>query len=258
MNGPPQSPYLLRRGRQRRLLLLCDHAGNRVPQELDGLGLDPAQRQRHIAWDPGALGVARRLAEAFDCDLMACMDSRLLADPNRAPEHADLILAQSDGIFVPGNECLDGDARAARLARFHTPYHAAIAAELDARRAAGAEPFLLSIHSFEPVFAGIKRPWPVGVLWKVDDRLARQLCEQLARHTAPVGLNQPYDGRAAIGYTLDTHAIGRGLPHLLIELRNDGLRDAAARAQWASVLSQALAPVLAAWLDAPCAAAAML
>lgn len=251
MTALSSSPYLIRRGRERRLLVLCDHAGNRIPPALNGLGLDPLQRQRHIAWDPGALDVAHALAEAFDCDLLACQDSRLLADPNRAPDHPDLILAQSDDIFVPGNECLDGAEREARLARFHRPYHAAIEAELIEREREGVAPFLLSVHSFEPVFAGVPRPWPVGVLWKEDDRLARLLHTALERQVSPVGLNQPYDGRAALGYTLETHAIGRGLDHLLVELRNDGLQDAAGCRHWADVLHQALRPILRSWTGSP-------
>lgn len=248
MPAKPSSDYLLRRGRQRGLLLLCDHAGHAMPPELGRLGLDPRQVQRHIAWDPGALGVASELARIFDCDLLACLDSRLLADPNRAPQHPDLILAESDGIVVPGNAGLDQHARAARIARFHAPYHAAIGAELDAREAEGVEPFLLAVHSFEPSFAGQRRPWPVGVLWKDDPRLARALCDRLEQQVRPVGFNQPYDGHVVLGYTLEHHAIGRGLAQLLIEVRNDELDDHGGQLGWARRLADALGPLLEPWL----------
>ena len=37
-----------------RLILLCDHASNRIPEEYVGLGLEAAQFERHIAYDIGA------------------------------------------------------------------------------------------------------------------------------------------------------------------------------------------------------------
>lgn len=245
MSDPENPPgFLLQNGAREDLLLLCDHAGSRIPPEFNQLGLDAAALARHIAWDPGALGVARRLASRFDAPLYGCLDSRLLADPNRSPGHPDLILVQSDGVFVPGNELLDAAARAERVARFHQPYHDALAAAVAERLARGIRPFLLSIHSFEPVWAGVPRPWPVGVLWKTLQPIAERVAQALERQVGPVGRNQPYDGRVALGHTLETHAIAHGLPHLLIELRNDGIADQAGQQRWAQRLAGALGVAL--------------
>ncbi|MDP1910741.1 MAG: hypothetical protein Q8K85_20765, partial [Hyphomicrobium sp.] len=49
----------------RGLLILCDHASNDMPPEYGLLGLEPSQLKRHIAYDIGAEGVVRRLAEAL-------------------------------------------------------------------------------------------------------------------------------------------------------------------------------------------------
>jgi predicted N-formylglutamate amidohydrolase len=43
-------------------VLVCDHASNWVPGPLKALGLHPGELERHIAWDPGALELARRLS----------------------------------------------------------------------------------------------------------------------------------------------------------------------------------------------------
>ena len=43
-------------------VVICDHAGRRLPRALGALGLPEAELVRHIAWDIGAGGVARRLA----------------------------------------------------------------------------------------------------------------------------------------------------------------------------------------------------
>ena len=49
------------------LLLLCDHATNAIPEELEGLGLPPAQLERHIAFDIGAAAMTRAMAARLGC-----------------------------------------------------------------------------------------------------------------------------------------------------------------------------------------------
>mgnify|MGYP001327909961 CR=1 FL=1 len=47
-------------------VLVCDHASNRMPPVFGGLGLSDADREAHIAWDPGALGVSQELSRLLD------------------------------------------------------------------------------------------------------------------------------------------------------------------------------------------------
>jgi len=49
--------------RKQRLLFLCDHASNALPE--GGLGLDPSLLATHIAYDIGAAVVTRMLAAAY-------------------------------------------------------------------------------------------------------------------------------------------------------------------------------------------------
>jgi predicted N-formylglutamate amidohydrolase len=51
-------------------LLVCDHASNRLPRRLAGLGLTREHLDQHIAWDPGAAAVARGLAARLDATLI--------------------------------------------------------------------------------------------------------------------------------------------------------------------------------------------
>ena len=76
----------------------CDHAGNRVPRALADLGLPASELARHIAWDIGALGVARGLAERLDGVLVAQHYSRLVIDCNRMPGSPQSIAEVSDGV----------------------------------------------------------------------------------------------------------------------------------------------------------------
>ncbi|MBD8528124.1 N-formylglutamate amidohydrolase [Pseudomarimonas arenosa] len=234
-------PWLVhRRGTRRNVLLLCDHAGNQIPAELQQLGLDDDQRRRHIAWDPGALAVAQALSYVLDAELLGWRVSRLVADPNRAPDHADLILARSDDSFVPGNESLTEAERLRRLRDYHQPYHTAIESAVVARLASGETPLLVAIHSFEPVLVGVARPWRIGVLWKLSREPVAGVINALIEDGGPVGDNQPYDGRVALGYTLERHAISRGLPHILLEIRNDLIPDQHAAEAWAARIASAL------------------
>jgi predicted N-formylglutamate amidohydrolase len=227
-------------GRRQDLLVICDHAGNALPPDYQGLGLGAEELLTHVAWDPGAEGVARTLAHALECPAILGVYSRLLVDLNRAPDDADLFVCELDGVRVPANLGLDEAERQHRIACFHRPYHLAIQAHLVELEHAGIQPLLISVHSFTPVLHGRWRPWPVGLLWKQDTPLLQRLFGVLAGEGLEIGDNQPYDGRAALGHTLDTHGLGRGLQHLLIELRQDLLRTNAEQEAWGLRLWRAL------------------
>jgi predicted N-formylglutamate amidohydrolase len=235
------SPHCrIQTGADPRVLVVCDHAANAIPDELGDLGLSAAQRADHIAWDPGAAGVAARLAERLDATALFGRWSRLVVDLNRAPGDATLILAESDNVFVSGNLPLSDGERRRRIIEYHSPYHARIDAEVDARLASGVHPLLIAVHSFTPVYGGNPRPWQVGVLWKLAREPVAGLIDHLAAQGWTVGDNHPYDGRVAMGWTLDRHAIQRGLPHVMFEIRNDEIADAAAQARWGDILADAL------------------
>ena len=234
-------PYRFRHGARRDVLLLCDHASNAIPSEFDALGLDAAARQRHLAWDPGAAGVPSAMAEALDCPAFFGAVSRLVADLNRAPDAPDLIVAENDGTQVPGNRRVDEMERQRRVVAYHRPYHHAIGRHLDLALREGERPLVVAIHSFTPVYHGQPRPWQVGVLWKQRFAWLDALLAALREVASDVGDNQPYDGTVLQGYTLETHAAARGLPHILFELRQDLVAEPAQQAQWARQLLHALA-----------------
>lgn len=165
-------------------VLICDHGSHDVPLALLGLGLDPAARTRHIAWDIGIAAVGRALSARLDAALVLPGFSRLVIDLNRDPEDPTAICVISDRTIVPGNRNLTPAARAARIAELFQPYHEAVARRIDAHLAQGRRPLLISLHSFTPVIAGWgherqERPWHIGVLFDRDERLARPLLAAL-------------------------------------------------------------------------------
>ncbi len=228
------------------LLIVCDHASNSIPQQLGDLGLTPAARTAHIAWDPGAAAVTRRLADRLDAPAVLGGFSRLVVDCNRTEDDPTAIPAISDGQVVPGNRHLDAAAREARFAACHRSYHGAVAGALDRMTAAHDVVGFFSVHSFTPCLRdGSERQWDVGVLWNEDSRLPVPLMAALAKvPDICVGDNEPYSARDLFGHTVEHHAEPRGLPHALIEIRQDHLQDDAGCTRWGDLLADAMAPIL--------------
>lgn len=220
------------------IVLLADHARRALPEEYGDLGLPPAEFQRHIAYDIGVEAVTRRLAELTGAPAVIAGFSRLLIDPNRGEDDPTLIRQLYDGTVVPGNYPMAPQERERRLDRFYRPYHDAVGAMVaSVAEASGAAPFIFSVHSFTPVMQGRARPWHAGVLWDLDDRVARPLIEMLAEDPQiVVGDNEPYDG-ALRGDTMYSHAIVNGFAHALLEIRQDLIADDAGADAWATRLA---------------------
>ena len=74
-----------------RLFVTCEHAGNVVPTEYAPLFVGHEHLlTTHRGWDPGALTLAREMAERFDAPLYYDETTRLLADLNRSVGTPDL------------------------------------------------------------------------------------------------------------------------------------------------------------------------
>jgi predicted N-formylglutamate amidohydrolase len=212
------------------LILMCDHAANALPPGYGTLGLAPDLLATHIAYDIGAAHVTRRLAELFGAPALLGLWSRLLIDLNRGEDDPTLVMKLSDGSVIPGNRDAKDDDIARRIRKYHAPYHDAIDEEIMLAHDAGRVPALISIHSFTPNWKGRVRRWDFGVLWDRDDRLAGPLMEELRAAGFEVGDNEPYSGELE-NDSMYRHGTAGGLPHVLIEIRQDLIATAeAARA----------------------------
>ena len=220
-------------------LVICDHATNFVPDTVNGgsLGIAAADKQRHIAYDIGAKGVAQALGTILQAPVVCSNFSRLVIDPNRGEDDPTLLMKLYDGTIIDVNRYADDTEKERRLKAFHRPYHRAItkiAAALE-------DPVILSIHSFTPQLKGKPpRPWHIGILSAQDRRFTNPLLELLRRENdLCVGDNQPYRGDLP-GDALDLHALQHGRLNALIELRNDLISTPEDQQKWAS----RLAPIL--------------
>ena len=222
-------------------VILCDHASNRIPDAFQSFGFAEDALQTHIAWDRGALSVARILSAKLDAPLFWPDASRLIIDCNRAPDASSLIVTESEGRPVPANRVLSKEERSRRLDHIHAPYHDEIDSCLDRRRADRRPTAVIAIHSFTPVYFGKARPWQVGILFDDDRRLADLLIGGFESDPAlTVGVNEPYSPADGVYYTLRRHAQPQGLPSVMIEIRNDEISDEASQRSWAEQLADIL------------------
>lgn len=229
-----------------RAVIVCEHASNHIPAPWGDLGLTDAQRHAHIAWDPGALGLARGLARHLDAVLVHAAVSRLVYDCNRAPDMAGAMPARSEIHDIPGNAALSPEDRAARTAAVYVPFHDGLHAVLMDRIARGLHPALITIHSFTPVYFGQPRAVEFGVIHDADDRLSRAiLAEARARTRLNAELNEPYSAKDDVTHTLRLHATPYGLPNAMLELRNDLIATPQAEAAMAATLAPVLAAAMA-------------
>ncbi|MBD9372953.1 N-formylglutamate amidohydrolase [Rhizobium sp. ARZ01] len=209
-----------------RFILVCEHASRLMPERLGTLGLSQDALESHIAWDPGALAVARVMAKSLDATLIHQRFSRLAYDCNRPPESPSAMPATSEIYPVPGNAALTDAARMERAEALYFPFRDRIAALLRQRIVEGRAPILVTIHSFTPIYFGEPRPVEVGILHDTDSRLADLMLSAAERTSLyDARRNEPYGPEDGVTHTLKMHGLENGLLNVMIEVRNDLIKD---------------------------------
>lgn len=225
-----------------RAVIVCEHASRRIPRSLGTLGLSDEALHSHIAWDPGALAVARRLSERLDAPLVRQRFSRLVYDCNRPPEASAAMPESSEVFAVPGNKGLDQPAREARTQALYLPFREALSQLLATRAAEGLRPVLVTVHSFTPVYFGQRRDVEIGILHDEDKRLAEAMLAAAGRTGGRynVRCNEPYGPADGVTHTLREHGLANGLANVMIEVRNDLIREEAGERAVADYLADLL------------------
>lgn len=223
------------------VLLVCEHASNAMPRSFGTLGLSDAALASHIAWDPGALAVAKLLSAKLDAALIHQRFSRLIYDCNRPPESPAAMPAKSEIFEIPGNADISQEEHDARTAAIYLPFRDRIAAFVSARRKARRPCVLVTIHSFTPVYNGVQRAVEIGILHDSDKRMADRL---LANGTEDgrydMRRNEPYGPADGVTHTLIEHGIKTAQYNVMIEVRNDLIADSEGQAVVAEYLGDLL------------------
>lgn len=145
-----------------RILITCEHGGNRIPARYAALFHGHHRTlASHAGHDPGALVVARALARTVETQwptrLVYSTTSRLLVDLNRSIGHPRL-----HGEPV---RALHPAARRAIVERHYLPYRGEVERWVEAAIGAGARVLHVSCHTFTPRLNGAERNADVGLLF---------------------------------------------------------------------------------------------
>lgn len=179
----------------RRLLLTCEHGGNRVPAAYARLFRGQQDLlESHAGVDIGALAAARSLRDHLAVPLIASTTTRLLVDLNRSPRHPRLFSVFTRDLRI--------EARTRILARYYTPYRTEVESWVAARAATGQAVVQVSVHSFVPWLNGQRRDCDIGLLYDPARPAEASFCRewqqrlQLAAPALKVRRNYPYRGVA--------------------------------------------------------------
>ncbi len=237
-------PYNIIQKKNTKILLICDHASNLIPSKYENLGLPMKLISEHISFDIGAKGLTEKMSNLMNAHAILSNFSRLLIDPNRSVDDPTSIMRFADKFIIPGNRGISEEDTRIRQKEFYDPYHDKIEDTIISLLNKNIVPILISIHSFTRKFRDKIRPWEISILWDTDNRISTPLIEVLENDNKYViGNNQPYKGYLR-GDTLFTHATSRGLPHVLIEVRNDLISEESGQEIIANYLTEKLNNVI--------------
>ena len=218
------------------VLVTVEHAGVRVPEHLGGMGIPEDELLRHIGWDIGTEGVARKVNDRMNLVTILGRYSRLVVDLNRPESAGDIVLETSDTTMIPANRNLCSEIRQERILAYHRPFHDAVSDLIANLKPVAA----LSIHSFTPVLRSnrIWRPWHCGILFDGAESLARSCLAYLnGIEGLAVGENEPYKANQRGADKIPLHTEYKGIPTILIEIRNDLVRTQTGQHRWSEVIS---------------------
>jgi len=178
-----------------RILITCEHGGNRIPLRYRPLfaGFE-ALLQTHRGYDPGALAVARQMAEVLAAPLFISTTSRLLIDLNRSIGHPFL--------YSEATRNAPAGVRREILEQHYQPYRNQVEAHIASEIAHGSRVIHFSSHSFTPVLDGEVRNADIGLLYDPSRPGEAELCRRWQariKASAPewkVRRNYPYTGRS--------------------------------------------------------------
>jgi len=218
-------------------LITCEHASNELPEGWSWKDGDERLQNMHWAYDLGATEITEELVAACSAVGVLSNFSRLLIDANRDLTQENLFRTVADGLPVQLNQNLTRKEEERRIRGFWEPFHT----EID-RISQGLKPrFLLSVHSYTPLYEGEPRDVQIGVLH--DNRnpeLASQWCKRLGELSGmDVRINEPYTGMDGYMYSASIHAERADCPTIEMEFRQDLLVDPETRGkltQWMTIV----------------------
>ena len=207
-----------------RFVFTCEHASNRVTRH-EVTQPDHKLLNEHWGLDIGAAALVESLCQRTGSTGVLSTESRLVIDVNRDPSSKTLIVSECDGIPVSFNQNITAEDRIWRQSIFDA-YHRAVDDVLSQRLDIRPDTKLVSIHSFTPIWKGVRRKMEVGILFDRDPDVASRMAEVLTHHGLDVALNEPYSGLTGeLMYAAHRHGNAHQIPYIEFEVRQDLLMD---------------------------------
>lgn len=151
---------------------------------------------------------------------------------------------KSEVYEIPGNRELGPAERYARTAALYIPFHDRVSNEISRLEGEGCRPVVVTVHTFTPVYFGNPREVEIGILHDADSRLADAMLDAAADSPYRFERNSPYGPEDGVTHTLRLHALPQGFANVMIEVRNDLVRDdaevEAVSSHLADLISEAL------------------
>jgi len=208
-----------------KIIITCEHAHNVLPDEYSWTEHDKRHFvDEHWGYDIGAYEMANALASELKCVFVHSLYSRLLIDPNRHIVSDTLFRRNGDGQELDLNKDLTYEEEQNRIRKYFIPYYEAL------REISNKVDFtyIISVHSFTPLYQGETRAMEIGVLYGNDStEFALKINDGMNEKGYKSEANKPYDGittqgtvKALIFAKFPTNRKG-----MTFEFRNDILSD---------------------------------
>ena len=228
-----------------KIILICEHASNRVEQPWEHNFDEPSLLSSHAASDLGALGLSYQLGSILaqtgeKIELIHAPLSRLIYDLNRSPDRIDACPEKTEFYQISFNRKISPEELLARVELIYLPFHNFVRKRVARALALGGKPFIITIHSFSPTWFGTPRDVEFGVIHDALPALAYRIIANSSSLGLLTELNAPYSAEDHVTHTLKLHALPYGLENAMIELRNDLLATPEAQLD----VAQRLAPIL--------------
>jgi predicted N-formylglutamate amidohydrolase len=175
-------------------LITCEHGGNRIPapyrRMFAGSG---ALLESHRGYDPGALAMARALAQSLSAPLVTSTVSRLLVDLNRSPHNPQMFSEATRSVPSKVREDIEG--------RHYVPYRTKVERLVRSAVARGRRVIHISSHSFTPTLRNKVRRADIGLLYDPARKGEVALCARWKAALAAIApqltvrRNYPYAGK---------------------------------------------------------------
>ena len=206
------------------IIFICDHASNNIPISFNNLGLDKIALKSHISWDIGVKNFCLEISRLLKQSCFISNFSRLVIDPNRNVNSEDIIVSNSWGQKIPGNENLSFDEKRKRIENFYNIYHCHLGEFINKKLSQYKKVKLIAIHSFNKKIGFCERGIEIGLLFNKNINLLLKIQKRLAEKQVYFARNFPYSG-FFYNYTLDRHSKNAQLDNISLEIRNDLICD---------------------------------